>query len=52
VAGQKAEEPGYYGGGGGLWMQISELSGKSWVFRRQTGVSFVDNDPNVAVHSH
>jgi integrase len=33
VAVQKAKEPGYYGDGGGLWMQISKLGGKSWVFR-------------------
>ena len=33
VAVQKAKEPGYYGDGGGLWLQISKLGGKSWVFR-------------------
>ncbi|MGY6660908.1 MAG: tyrosine-type recombinase/integrase [Glycocaulis sp.] len=26
-------EPGYYGDGGGLWLQVSRLGGKSWVFR-------------------
>ena len=30
---QKAKKPGYYGDGGGLWLQISKLGGKSWVFR-------------------
>ena len=30
---QKAKNPGYYGDGGGLWLQISKLGGKSWVFR-------------------
>ena len=30
---QHAKEPGYYGDGGGLWLQISKLGGKSWVFR-------------------
>lgn len=33
VAVQKAKAPGYYGDGGGLWLQISKLGGKSWVFR-------------------
>lgn len=33
VAVQKAKVPGYYGDGGGLWLQISKLGGKSWVFR-------------------
>lgn len=33
VAVQKTKEPGYYGDGGGLWLQISKLGGKSWVFR-------------------
>ena len=30
---QRAKVPGYYGDGGGLWLQISKLGGKSWVFR-------------------
>jgi len=30
---QRAKESGYYGDGGGLWLQISKLGGKSWVFR-------------------
>lgn len=30
---QRAKDPGYYGDGGGLWLQISKLGGKSWVFR-------------------
>lgn len=33
VAVQKAKEPGYYGDGGGLWLQLSKLGGKSWAFR-------------------
>lgn len=33
MAVQKAKTPGYYGDGGGLWLQISKLGGKSWVFR-------------------
>lgn len=33
VAVQRAKAPGYYGDGGGLWLQISKLGGRSWVFR-------------------
>ena len=33
VAVQKAKEPGYYGDGGGLWLQLSKLGGRSWAFR-------------------
>ncbi|WP_218510508.1 site-specific integrase [Variovorax sp. dw_308] len=33
VAVQRARAPGYYGDGGGLWLQISKLGGKSWVYR-------------------
>lgn len=33
VAVQRMKEPGYYGDGAGLWLQISKLGGKSWVFR-------------------
>lgn len=29
----KTKEHGYYGDGGGLWLQLSKLGGKSWVFR-------------------
>jgi hypothetical protein len=29
----KAGTPGYYGDGGGLWLQISRSGSKSWVFR-------------------
>lgn len=29
----KAKEPGYYGDGGGLWLQVSASATKSWVFR-------------------
>lgn len=27
------EQPGYYGDGGGLWLQVTRNGGKSWVFR-------------------
>lgn len=27
------KEPGYYGDGAGLWLQVSKTSSKSWVFR-------------------
>ncbi len=30
---QRAKRIGYYGDGGGLWLQISKLGGKSWVCR-------------------
>ncbi len=30
---QRSKAPGYYGDGGGLYLQISKLGGKSWVFR-------------------
>lgn len=33
LAVQKEKKSGYYGDGGGLWLQISKLGGKSWVFR-------------------
>ncbi|MBC7686156.1 MAG: integrase arm-type DNA-binding domain-containing protein [Bdellovibrionales bacterium] len=29
----KAGKPGYYGDGGGLWLQVSRSGSKSWVFR-------------------
>lgn len=29
----RAKDPGYYGDGGGLWLQISVYGTKSWVFR-------------------
>ena len=29
----KVKEPGYYGDGGGLWLQVSRTGTKSWVFR-------------------
>jgi integrase len=29
----KAGTPGYYGDGGGLWLQVSRSGSKSWVFR-------------------
>jgi len=29
----KATKPGYYGDGGGLWLQISKSGTKSWIFR-------------------
>ena len=30
---QKLKKPGHHGDGGGLWLQISEVGSKSWVFR-------------------
>lgn len=30
---QRFTEPGYYGDGGGLWLQITKNGGRSWVFR-------------------
>lgn len=30
---QKVKEPGYYGDGGGLWLQVSPALTKSWIFR-------------------
>jgi integrase len=33
IAITKAKEPGYYGDGGGLWLQIAKGGSKSWVFR-------------------
>jgi integrase len=29
----KLHEPGYYGDGGGLWLQVSKTGTKSWIFR-------------------
>lgn len=29
----KLQEPGYYGDGGGLWLQVSKTGTKSWIFR-------------------
>lgn len=29
----RAKEPGYYGDGGGLWLQVHSNKSKSWVFR-------------------
>ncbi len=29
----KASKPGYYGDGGGLWLQVSKSGSKSWIFR-------------------
>lgn len=31
--------PGYYGDGGGLWLQISKTASKSWVFRFKSPVT-------------
>lgn len=35
----RAKEPGYYGDGGGLWLQISAFETKSWVFRFKSPVT-------------
>jgi hypothetical protein len=29
----RVDKPGYYGDGGGLWLQVSATSSKSWIFR-------------------
>jgi integrase len=33
---EKAKAPGYYGDGGGLFLQVSKYGSKSWVFRFKT----------------
>jgi integrase len=33
LAVSKASKPGYYGDGGGLWLQVSKSGSKSWIFR-------------------
>lgn len=33
LAVNKATKPGYYGDGGGLWLQVSPTGSKSWLFR-------------------
>lgn len=33
LAVNRAKEPGYYGDGGGLYLQVSKTSTKSWIFR-------------------
>jgi integrase len=35
----KGTKPGYYGDGGGLWLQISKTGTKSWVFRFKSPVT-------------
>ena len=35
----KASQPGYYGDGGGLWLQISTYGTKSWVFRFKSPIT-------------
>lgn len=30
---QKLNQPGYYGDGAGLWLQVTKSGGRSWVFR-------------------
>jgi hypothetical protein len=29
----KTSKPGYYGDGGGLWLQVARSGSKSWIFR-------------------
>ena len=29
---QKIKKPGYHADGGGLWLQVSQAGGKSWIF--------------------
>ncbi|QBQ54329.1 tyrosine-type recombinase/integrase [Nitrosococcus wardiae] len=33
LAVSKKTQPGYYGDGGGLWLQVSKSGSKSWIFR-------------------
>ena len=33
LAVNRAKEPGYYGDGGGLYLQVSRTGTKSWIFR-------------------
>jgi len=35
----KETKPGYYGDGGGLWLQVSKSGTKSWVFRFKSPVT-------------
>lgn len=51
LAVKKTSTPGYYGDGGGLWLQISKTGTKSWIFRftspitkkaREMGLGSVD----------
>lgn len=51
LAVKKTSSPGYYGDGGGLWLQISKTGTKSWIFRftspitkkaREMGLGSVD----------
>jgi hypothetical protein len=32
----KLSKPGYYGDGGGLWLQVAKSGSKSWIFRFKT----------------
>lgn len=32
----KTSKPGYYGDGGGLWLQVARSGSKSWIFRFKT----------------
>jgi integrase len=33
----KTSKPGYYGDGGGLWLQVAKSGSKSWIFRFKVG---------------
>lgn len=33
LAVNRLSKPGYYGDGGGLWLQVSKSASNSWVFR-------------------
>ena len=35
LAVSKLRKPGYYGDGGGLWLQVAKSGSKSWIFRLQ-----------------
>ena len=33
LAVNKTNKPGYYGDGGGLWLQVAKSGSKGWIFR-------------------
>jgi hypothetical protein len=33
LAATTTTKPGYYGDGGGLWLQVAKSASKSWIFR-------------------
>jgi hypothetical protein len=37
LAVSRTSKPGYYGDGGGLWLQVASSGSKSWIFRFKVG---------------